>query len=98
MAWCALSPHISADGFKPPQKAGRSGRPKMRHRMSSSSCTHGTPAGFPAGIPGMGLAMDGAMQQAPQRGRQLATVGKGEGRATGIRRLSAQVARPRQPA
>jgi hypothetical protein len=26
----------------------------------------GTPAGLPAGMPGIGLAIDGAVQQAPQ--------------------------------
>lgn len=28
------------------------------------------PAGLPPGIPGIGLVMDGAIQQAPQPGRQ----------------------------
>jgi len=51
----ASSPHISFDGRSPPQKAGRSGRPKMRQRISSSSCTQGTPAGLPSGMPGIGL-------------------------------------------
>jgi len=32
---------------------------------------HLTPAGFPSGIPGIGDDIDGAMQQAPQRGRQF---------------------------
>lgn len=32
---------------------------------------HLTPAGFPFGIPGIGLLIDGAMQQAPQSGRQF---------------------------
>jgi len=30
---------------------------------------HLTPAGFPSGIPGMGEDIDGAIQQAPHRGR-----------------------------
>lgn len=30
-----------------------------------------TPAGLPFGMPGIGDEMDGAMQQAPQPGRQL---------------------------
>jgi hypothetical protein len=40
-------------------------------RSSSSSWIHRTPAGFPAGIPGIGVEMDGAVQQAPQRSRQF---------------------------
>jgi hypothetical protein len=68
---CArLSPHISSDGFNPEQNAGRSGRRNIRQRMFSSSWTHRTPAGLPFGIPGRGLVIDGAMQQAPQPGRQ----------------------------
>lgn len=35
---------------------------------------HLTPAGFPFGIPGIGLVIDGAVQQAPQSGRQLKTL------------------------
>lgn len=70
MACSRRSPHISADGCKPPQNAGRSGWPKMRQRLSSASCTQRTPAGFPSGMPGIGLVMEGAMQQAPQLGRQ----------------------------
>ncbi len=42
----------------------------MRQRYSSSSCTQATPAGLPAGIPGIGEVIDGAMQHAPQPGRQ----------------------------
>jgi hypothetical protein len=42
----------------------------MAQRMSGSNCAHGTPAGLPCGMPGMGEAIDGAMQQAPQPGRQ----------------------------
>ena len=61
----------------------------MRQRMSASSCTQGTPAGLPSGMPGIGLVMDGAMQQAPQPGRQVAvgTAGVLEraGRASGMR-------------
>jgi hypothetical protein len=48
-------------------------------------------------MPGIGLVMDGAMQQAPQPGRQVAAVGEevvGEaGRAAGMAGLSARVAR-----
>jgi len=31
---------------------------------------HRTPAGLPSGMPGMGELMEGAVQQAPQPGRQ----------------------------
>ena len=31
---------------------------------------HLTPAGFPSGIPGIGVVIEGAVQQAPQCGRQ----------------------------
>jgi hypothetical protein len=67
---CACdAPHICGCGCKPEQQAGRSGRPKMRQRACSSSCTQRTPAGLPFGMPGIGLVIDGAMQQAPQPGR-----------------------------
>jgi hypothetical protein len=66
-----LVPHISSDGCKPAQNAGRSGFPKMRHRLSSASWTHFTPAGFPPGIPGIGVVIEGAMQHAPQLSRQF---------------------------
>ena len=97
-----LSPHISREGFSPPQNAGRSDRPKMRHRMSSSSCTQGTPAGLPFGMPGIGLVIDGAMQQAPQPDLQetsgaLASV-EGAGVVCSMAGLSSRVARRRQPA
>ncbi|CAZ88257.1 conserved hypothetical protein [Thiomonas arsenitoxydans] len=42
----------------------------MAQRRSAVSCTQGAPAGLPCGIPGIGLLIDGAMQQAAQRGRQ----------------------------
>jgi hypothetical protein len=42
----------------------------MRQRLAASSCTQRMPAGFPWGMPGMGELMDGAMQHAPQPGRQ----------------------------
>jgi hypothetical protein len=35
------------------------------------SWTHRTPAGLPPGIPGIGDEIEGAMQQAPQFGRQI---------------------------
>lgn len=66
-----VAPHISADGRSPAQKAGRSGRPKIRHALSSSSWTQRSPARLPCGMPGMGEVMEGAMQHAPQEGRQF---------------------------
>ena len=71
MACSRLLPHISAEGCRPAQTAGRSGLPNKRQRRCSSSCTQGTPAGLPCGMPGMGELMDGAVQQAPQWGRQF---------------------------
>ncbi len=70
MAWTRSGPHMSAAACSPPQKAGRSGLPKTAQRMSSSNCAQRCPAGLPCGMPGKGLVMDGAMQQAPQPGRQ----------------------------
>lgn len=64
------APHISGCGRSEAQKPGRSGRPNNRQRRSSSSCTQGMPAGLPCGMPGMGDAIEGAMQQAAQPGRQ----------------------------
>ena len=66
----SLLPHISREGISPAHTAGRSAWPKMRQRRCASSCTQGTPAGLPCGMPGMGELMDGAVQQAPQPGRQ----------------------------
>lgn len=60
------SPHISTEGCSPPQNEGRSVRPNTLQRSSSSSCTHGMPAGLPCGMPGSGEVMDGEMQHAPQ--------------------------------
>lgn len=57
---------MSSDGGSDPQTAGRSGRPKIRQRSSSSSWMQRTPAGLPSGMPGIGLLIDGAMQQAAQ--------------------------------
>lgn len=70
-ACSVLWPHISADGISPPHTAGRSGCPKMRQRASSPSWMQRTPAGLPWGMPGMGELMEGAVQQAPQPGRQF---------------------------
>jgi len=65
------SPHISTEGCKVAQKAGRSGRPKIAQRLSSVSCTQRTPAGLPFGMPGKGEVIEGAIQQAAQLGRQF---------------------------
>ncbi len=64
-------PHISAEGCKPPQKAGRSGRPNTAQALAAVSCAQRIPAGLPWGMPGKGEVMEGAMQQAPQWGRQF---------------------------
>jgi hypothetical protein len=69
-AWWRSVPHISLEGFSPAQKVGRSGRPKTRHRIWSSSWMQASPAGLPRGISGRGEVIEGAMQQAPQPGRQ----------------------------
>eukprot|EP01137_Pigoraptor_chileana_P028025 Opistho-2@11425 len=66
-----LSPHMSSLGCSEPQTAGRSGRPKIMQRSSSSSWMQRTPAGLPPGIPGIGELMEGAMQQAAHRSRQF---------------------------
>ena len=72
-------PHISADGLKPAQHAGRSGWPKMAQAFAAVSCTHRIPAGLPWGMPGMALEMDGAVQHAPQCARH----GTGKGTPRG---------------
>jgi len=66
MACSRVSPHISRLGCKLPQKAGRSGLPKILHMFCSFNCTQRTPAGLPLGMPGIGLLIEGAVQQAPQ--------------------------------
>ena len=71
MASSRQEPHISSDGCKDAQKAGRAGSLKIRHIKFSSKLTHGTPAGFPSGMPGMGELMLGAMQQLPQNLRHF---------------------------
>ena len=60
---------MSSVGRRCAHTAGRSGLPKIAQALSGVSWTQRTPAGLPCGIPGMGLEIDGAMQQAPQRGR-----------------------------
>jgi len=64
-------PHISALGRRLAQNAGRSGFPKSAQRKSGSSCTQRSPAFFPCGMPGMGEVIEGAIQHAPQSGRQF---------------------------
>lgn len=83
MAWSDDEPHISREGCRLPQTAGRSGFPKSAQRLSAVSWTHLTPAGFPWGIPGTGELMEGAMQQAPQPSRQAT----GEGSPGGEKEL-----------
>lgn len=63
-------PHISSEGCRPAQNAGRSGRPNTLQRNASSSWIHGIPAGLPCGMSGRGDVIEGAMQQAAQWGRQ----------------------------
>lgn len=63
------SQHISAEGFKPEQKVGRSGLSNSAQRLSSPSWIQLTPAGLPCGMPGKGEVMEGAMQHAPQSSR-----------------------------
>ncbi len=65
------APHISDDGCRPAQKAGRSGLPNTAQRSSGRSCAQRTPAGLPSGMSGKGDAMEGATQQAAQLGRQI---------------------------
>lgn len=80
MASDRVSLHISELGRSDTHTAGRCGEPNSAHRISEVSWTHGTPAALPKpsvnGMPGIGLEIDGAVQQAPQPGRQIAS---GEG-------------------
>ncbi len=62
--------HMSSEGRKLTQNAGRSGRPKIPQRRSGKSWTHGIPAGLPPLMPGIGVVMLGAIQHAPQPERQ----------------------------
>jgi len=66
--------HISSDGWSPAQTLGRRGEPKILQRCCASSCTQGVLAGLPLGIPGIGVEMEGAVQHAPQSGRQSINV------------------------
>lgn len=74
MAASRTVPHISGAGLRPVQTAGRSGRPKIMHRLAESSCTQRTPAGLPCGMPGIAELMEGAVQQAPHFGRQFIAI------------------------
>ncbi len=70
MASARSAPHMPGVGRRLTQTAGRSGRQKRAQRKSGSSCTQGIPAGLPWGMPGIGEEIEGAMQHAPQSGRQ----------------------------
>jgi hypothetical protein len=61
---------MAGSGRKRAHTSGRSGRPNNMHKLPALNCAQRTPAGLPCGMPGMGLLIDGAMQQAAQRGRQ----------------------------
>ncbi len=80
-------PHMSSDGRRDAQTAGRSALPKIRQRSWLSSWTQGTPAGLPEGMPGMGLVMEGAMQQAPHPGRHARAMSSGTQAAGGPEHL-----------
>jgi hypothetical protein len=56
--------------------------------LRASSCAQRTPAGLPSGMPGRVLEIDGAMQQAPQPGRQFTLFATKLG-ATGARWIRA---------
>ena len=79
IACAASSPHIERCGRSETQTLGRDARPNRAQRKSGSNWTQGMPAGLPCGISGIGELIDGAMQQAAQRGRQSITK---RGRAT----------------
>lgn len=66
MASSLLLPHISCDGRRLLQTAGRWSLPNMRQRLSPVSCMQRTPAGFPSSMAGIDDEMDGAIQQAAQ--------------------------------
>lgn len=70
MASSRVVKHMSPVGCKPEHTFGRKGEPKIRHKLSSESCTHLVFIGLPYGIPGIGDEIEGAIQQAPQPLRQ----------------------------
>jgi oxygen-independent coproporphyrinogen-3 oxidase len=49
---------------------GRRGSPKSAQPLSGVSWMQRVSAGLPVGMPGIGVEIDGAVQHAPQRGRQ----------------------------
>lgn len=69
MACFAFIPQISTSNTNPLHTDGLSFELKREHRRSSVSWMHLTPAGFPPGMPGMFEEIEGAIQQAAQRGR-----------------------------
>jgi hypothetical protein len=73
MASSLLLPQTSMSAVNAEHTAGRSGWPKIWHRLSTDNCTQRSPAGLPWGMPGMGELMEGAMQQAPQPSRHFMT-------------------------
>ncbi|CAE6921868.1 protein of unknown function [Pseudomonas marincola] len=70
MASSCVSPQTATSAEKAEQTFGRSGLPKIEHKLSGESCTQRTPAGLPCGMPGIGELIEGAIQQAPQPARQ----------------------------
>lgn len=70
MACSRDTPHISCEGCRLAHTRGRPGCPKIRQPLLSSSCMQRIPAGLPFGMPGIGELIEGAVQQAPQPGRQ----------------------------
>ncbi len=66
MASSRVVKHMSLVGCKPEHTFGRKDEPKIRHKLSSESCTHLVFIGLPSGIPGIGDEIEGAIQQAPQ--------------------------------
>ena len=69
MASSELSPHISGDGRRLEQTAGRDFKPNSWQRPSVVNWIQRTPAGLPLSMPGIDEDMEGAMQQAAQPGR-----------------------------
>ena len=61
---------MTGSGRNRRQTAGRSARPKIAQALLCVSWMQRTPAGLPFGMPGIGEEIEGAMQQAPQPGRQ----------------------------
>jgi hypothetical protein len=58
-------PHISDEGCRPEQQEGRRELPNSVQRNSAVRCTQAWPAGLSR------VLIEGAMQQAPQPGRQF---------------------------